>query len=80
MPVLCSLGRTFRYHLGSLALGALVLAVIQTVRVVLMYIQSTLKRHKENKVAQMILTCLQCCCACIESIMRYLNKNAYIEV
>lgn len=78
-PVLKAFGRTLRFHLGSLAFGSLILAVIQTIRAVLMYMQRTLKRY-DNRVAQSLLTALQCCCGCVESIVKLVDKNAYIQV
>lgn len=79
-PVWKALKRTLRYHLGSLAIGALVVGVIQFIRVILLYIQSTMKKNKESKIVQTLMTCLQCCFACIEKVVKFLNKNAYIEI
>lgn len=79
MPVLRSLGRAFRYHLGSIALGALVIAIVQLIRAVLYNAQRQLNAS-QNKVAKSILMCCQCCCACVEGIMKFLNKNAYIQI
>ena len=79
-PVLRAFGRTLRYHLGSLALGALILAVVQTIRAIITYIQVTMKRHKDNRLARALLGCLNCCCACLESVIKLIDKNAYIEI
>lgn len=35
---------------------------------------------KVGKVAQFILKCLQFCLWCFEKFLRYLNRNAYIEI
>ena len=40
-----------RYHMGTLAFGSLLIALVQLVRVVLEYLYSKLK-HSENKVAR----------------------------
>lgn len=37
-------------------------------------------RAKENKVVKAIFACLQCCFACVEKFLKFLNKNAYIEI
>ena len=43
-----------RFHLGTLAFGSLIIAIIQMIRIVLEYIDRKV-RGKENKVAQFIL-------------------------
>jgi hypothetical protein len=72
--------RVLRYHLGSLAFGSLVIAVIQTIRAILLYIQQTLKKHSQSKVMQYLLSCFQCCCFCLETFIKFINKRAYIEI
>eukprot|EP01147_Barroeca_monosierra_P009697 gene9697-1906_t len=42
-PIFASLKNAFRYHLGSLALGALIIAIIQLLRTILAYI-----KHKHS--------------------------------
>lgn len=80
MPVLASFKRTMTYHMGSLAFGALIIAIIQTIRAVLAYIQNYCKRNKASTMVKAVLACLQCCFACMESMMKFLNTNAYIEI
>jgi len=75
---LCSL--YFSYHTGSLAFGALIIAIIQFIRFVLSHIQRQLKKRKEARWAQIMLTIFQCCFWCLEKILRYVNRQAYIEV
>ncbi|KAI9219001.1 plasma-membrane choline transporter-domain-containing protein [Blastocladiella britannica] len=77
--VIKSLWRSLRYSLGSLALGSFLIAVVQLIRVILMYIQRQL-RGTGNRVAQLILSCLQCCFWCLEKFIAFLNKNAYIMI
>ncbi|KAG5459490.1 MAG: plasma-membrane choline transporter-domain-containing protein [Olpidium bornovanus] len=76
-PIWRSFCRTTRYHLGSLALGALIIAIVQFVRFILSQIQARL-RGSENRAAQYIMSCLQCCFMCLEKFLKFLNKNAYI--
>jgi hypothetical protein len=79
-PVWGSFYRTVRYHLGSLAFGSLVIAIIQTIQMILTYIQYQLSKHKKNRIISCILACMQCCLGCFERFMKFLNKNAYIEI
>ncbi|KAL8625988.1 hypothetical protein ACOMHN_012580 [Nucella lapillus] len=79
MPVLSALGRCFRYHLGSLAFGSLLIALVQMVRAFLEYLDRKLK-SSENDVAKFILKCLKCCFWCLEKLLKFINKNAYIMI
>ncbi|XP_070533018.1 choline transporter-like protein 4 [Ptychodera flava] len=78
-PVSGSLWRTLRYHLGSIAFGSFIIAVIQLIRAMLDYMDHKLK-GSENRVAKFILKCMKCCFWCLEKFMKFLNKNAYILV
>ncbi|KAG5455783.1 MAG: choline transporter-like protein, partial [Olpidium bornovanus] len=78
-PVFRALARTVRYHLGSVAFGALTIAVVQMVRFVLSQVQARV-RGSPNKVALYAMACLQCCFACLEKLLKFINKNAYIMV
>ncbi|XP_060561475.1 choline transporter-like protein 2 [Ruditapes philippinarum] len=68
-----------RFHLGSLAFGSLLIAIVQMIRVFLEYIDYKLK-DSGNVVAKFILKCLKCCMWCLEKFLRFLNKNAYILI
>ncbi|KAI6658551.1 Choline transporter-like protein 4 [Oopsacas minuta] len=70
----------FIYHSGSLAFGALIIAIIQLIRAILAYAQRQLKKHKELKVIQYVLCALGCLFFILEKILRYVNRMAYIEI
>ncbi|CAG2231422.1 SLC44A2_4_5 [Mytilus edulis] len=78
-PLMGSVWRSFRYHLGSLAFGSLIIAIIQIIRVLLEYVDGKLK-GSENAVAKFFLKCMKCCFWCLEKFLRFLNKNAYIMI
>ncbi|XP_043087530.1 choline transporter-like protein 2, partial [Puntigrus tetrazona] len=78
-PLCSSLGRSLRYHTGSLAFGSLILAIVQVIRVLLEYIDHKLK-GAENKFAKFLLCCLKCCFWCLEKCIKFINRNAYIMV
>lgn len=77
LAVLRSLGRTVRYHLGSLALGSLLVAVIQFLRYLIKKVSKRINKTRNRtikaveKVANFVLWIL-------EKIIKYINKNAYI--
>ncbi|XP_069121445.1 choline transporter-like protein 2 [Argopecten irradians] len=76
-PLMSGLYRSIRYHLGTLAFGSLIIAIIQMIRVALEYLDSKLK-GAENKVAKFMVKCLKCFFACLEKLIKFLNRNAYI--
>ena len=53
-----------RYHLGSLAFGSLIIALVQMVRSFLEYLDRKLK-SAENDVAKFILKYVLCVCVCV---------------
>jgi solute carrier family 44 (choline transporter-like protein), member 2/4/5 len=81
MPVTKSLWRTVRYHLGTIAFGSLLIAIVQFIRFILEYIDSQTKKLQEkNKGLKYLLICLKCAVACFERCVKYLTRNAYIIV
>lgn len=78
-PVAKAFGWGVRYHMGSIAFGAALIAIICTIRAILAYIQAKLK-GSENRVAQFILCCLQCCLYCFQKLLEFISKRAYIMI
>jgi len=78
-----SLWRAFRYHFGSVAFGSFIVAVIQMIRIIWAYIQKKLKPY-ENKVGGCLIKYAVCyityCLDCFERYIRFINKNAYIQI
>eukprot|EP00731_Ephydatia_muelleri_P024033 Em0016g304a len=79
LALLNSLGRAVLFHTGSLAFGSLIIAIVQIARVILAYIQKKLK-GKSGKVIKVLLCLLQCCFWLLEKVLRYVNRQAYIEI
>jgi hypothetical protein len=77
--VITSIYRTFRFHLGSLAFGSLLLAIIRFFRIflVLMEKYSTIA-PKNNKFFEFTLRCLSCCLSCFDRFIKFLTENSYI--
>eukprot|EP01132_Coremiostelium_polycephalum_P005149 gene5149-6409_t len=78
-PVWTSLFRVIRYHLGSLALGSLILAIVQFIRWVLRFLEKKFK-GKEAYFARFVVKCLNCIFGCFERFIKFLDKNAYIMI
>ncbi|KAI4895863.1 hypothetical protein NFI96_008663, partial [Prochilodus magdalenae] len=78
-PLISSFMRALRYHVGSLAFGALILTLIQLVRIFLEYIDHKC-RAAQNPCARFLMCCLKCCFWCLEKFIKFLNRNAYIMI
>eukprot|EP00435_Cladocopium_sp_Y103_P051928 s261_g16.t1 len=78
-PIKRSCWNVFRYHLGSLAFGSFIIAVIKFIRYLMNYFEKQAKAQK-NKVMALVLRCLRCCIWCFEKCVKFLNKNAYIQI
>ncbi len=65
------------YHLGTVAFGSLIIAIIRMIRTVLSYVESKLKMYN-NDLTKCLLCVCQCCLWCLEKFMRFINRNAYI--
>lgn len=75
LPVLRSWWRTIRYHFGSLALGSLIIAVVQFFRIVLEYIDHKMRAAKQgNSVVKVAMLCFKCCLWCFEKCLKFLSK------
>jgi len=70
---------SFRYHLGTLAFGAFILALVQFIRYLCKYFEKQAAAQK-NRVMVIVLKVLGCIIWCVEKCIKFLNKNAYIQV
>ena len=69
----------FRYHLGTILFGALLIAIIQFIRAVVLYIeQQYLQKWKNNATAKVLLYILNCCLECIERLVKIISKSAFV--
>ncbi|KAM9101048.1 choline transporter-like protein 1 isoform X1 [Sarcophilus harrisii] len=75
-PILGSVNRLIRYHLGTVAKGSFIITLVKIPRMILMYIHNQL-RGKENACARCMLKSCICCLWCLEKCLNYLNQNAY---
>ncbi|CRK97982.1 CLUMA_CG011354, isoform A [Clunio marinus] len=72
-----SIYRTFRFHLGTLAFGSLIITICRIIRLILEYIDGKLKKY-DNELTKAILCCCRCFCWCLENFLKFMNRNAYI--
>jgi hypothetical protein len=76
-PSITSLFRAFTTSMGSLAFGSLLIAIVEFLNFLL---QTAKKSNSQNKLVVYAASCLQCVLGCVEGIVRYVNKFAYVYV
>jgi len=82
-PIFKSFKRGLRYHFGSLAFGALIVAIIQFIMVFFEYLKKKVEAtagKKAGKCIKCLISCVQCCLACVAKVMEFINKHAYIQI
>jgi len=78
-PVSWSMWRTYRYHLGTVAFGSFIIAVVQFMRIILAYIdQRTKKLQKKSKLVRFLMKFVQVLMWIFEKTMKYVSRSAYI--
>jgi len=76
-PALRSLGRGLTKSFGSLALGSLILAIIELINLILKQLQ---KSNQKNKVLSCIICCVRCLFSCLQKFVQFIDKFAYISI
>lgn len=80
-PIRKSMYRATRYHLGSIAFGSFIVAVVQFVRAVMEYVdKKTKKAQAANPIVKFFMCCIKYCLWYLEKVLKYINRNAYILV
>lgn len=81
LPVAASCWRTTRYHLGSIAFGSGIIALVQLARAIMTYIDHQTKHLQDkNIVLKILMKCVHCILWCFEKCIKYLTRNAYIFI
>lgn len=65
--LIAAVWRTLRYHTGSVAFGSLIIAIVQTARAILDYIDEQFSGSRSD-IAQFIMKCCKCCLWCLEKV------------
>lgn len=81
-PVSRGFKLAFRYHFGSLAFGSFILAVVQFLQAMVEAFKKQAESSGADQAAcfEYVINCLRCCLACVERIVQFLNKTAYIQI
>ena len=78
-PVLKSIAIAFRFHLGSIAFGSILVAMVQLVRYIAAYIDARTKKIQgTNKVMAALMCVVHCLLKCLETCVKFISRNAFI--
>eukprot|EP00039_Didymoeca_costata_P033517 m.42752 g.42752 ORF g.42752 m.42752 type:complete len:686 (+) comp9908_c0_seq2:368-2425(+) len=78
--IMKSIARTLRFSLGSVIFGALVIAIISLIRTILYVVEQRVKKLDPSSHVGFVLRCINCCLWCFQKILKFLNRNAFIEI
>lgn len=70
----------FRYHLGSIAMGSFLIALVQFIRIIFEYYKAQLDKNKEVKIVKILLCLTSYLLDCLERFIKFISKNAYIQM
>ena len=79
-PLIYSLLIIIRYHLGSIAFGSFILALLRYIRIILDYINRKISNIQNNIIVNFLLKCFACFLWLFEKFIKFLNKNSYILI
>jgi len=80
-PMFSAFTRVYRFHLGSMAYGSAVLAIVQLLRAIMAYIsRKTKDLQKKSRIVRCLMCCVSCLLWCFEKSIKFITKNAYIYV
>lgn len=79
-PVRTSFKNAFLLHLGTAAIGAFLIALLQLARIMceLVFRSAGGQAGEQNRLMRFIKRCIQCCLKCAETIVKFVNRNAFI--
>lgn len=70
-----------RYHMGSIAFGAFLIALVQFIRIIFEYYRNQIqKANKDNKLVKALLCLTSYLLDCLERFVKFISKNAYIQI
>lgn len=75
-PILTSLRRLIVFHLGSVALGSFLIAMVRLPRYILIYFQDKIKASQSSFIKGLSKACI-CCLWLLERFLKFINYNAY---
>ena len=81
LPIARSYKMVFRFYIGSLAFGALLVAIIQFLQMIVELFKKKAEAEAGDNCCIKCVACfISCCLACVECIVKFINTQAYIQI
>lgn len=77
-PLFWAWFRTLRYHMGTVAVCAFLIAVVKTLRTIILYLERSSKGTPPNQLQKALFCALQCFLKCMDCCLDKINKNALV--
>jgi hypothetical protein len=78
-PVLTGITRAFGIHGGTMAFGSFLVAVFETIRMVVDYLAHKARKESGQNIVVRCLCCIaQCCVRCFEKCVKFITSEAYV--
>jgi hypothetical protein len=69
----------FKYHLGSIAFGSLIIAIMQMIKLLFEYFRKQYEKTvPQNPCTKCLICCVRCFIWCLDACVKFITKNAYI--
>jgi solute carrier family 44 (choline transporter-like protein), member 2/4/5 len=70
-----------RYHLGSIAFGSLIIAIMQMIKILFEYIRRKYADAiGDSMITKVLVCCVRCCIWYLDAAVKHITKNAYIQI
>lgn len=79
LPLTRSAIRAFKYSFGSVIIGALLITIVELIRIALYEFQKKIAASN-NVYLKYLVACAQCCMKCLEVVIKFINRNAYVYI
>lgn len=81
LPVATAYFHLVRYHIGSVAFGSLLIALVWAIQIVVEFIHKNFRSQAgNNQAVGYIFALIQCCLTCFERFIEFINQNAYVLI
>ncbi len=78
--VFAALHRALRFHVGTAALGSLIVTLVEVLRCVIsFYVNRTKRLNKDSVVFKFLSCCANCCMLLLERIAHFASEMAYVQ-
>jgi len=78
-PVLTGTLRAFGIHGGTMAFGSFLVAVFESIRMIVDYLAHKARKESGNNVVVRFFCCIaQCCVRCFEKCVKWITSEAYV--